>query len=394
MRVPDRVPVSTGFSYFPQKYLGVKAKDAYYDYPKWKEALLKTIVDFAPDTFRQVGNDSGKSMEMMDSKQTVWPGHGVPDTAAHQFVEGEYMKADEYQMFLHDRTDFIIRKYFPRVYGTLEPLEKMPSFGDSLGMLPMNLFATDEFAKMFETLVAASRESMEWRAQSAGFAKEVADLGFPSYGMYGGNAPFDVLSDRFRGMRGTMLDMYRNPDELLEACEILLPLQSRMFPMMKEMAKNSPSEHDPIVFIALHRGADGFMSIPQFERFYWPTLKKHVDNVVAAGLVPCIFFEGDYTSKLEYLLELPKAKILAQFDSTDIKRAKDVLKGHMCIMGNVPSSLLQTGNPEDVKAYCKDLIDYVGKDGGFIMHPRSAIDEVKPENLKMMFDFTKEYGKY
>jgi uroporphyrinogen-III decarboxylase len=63
-------------------------------------------------------------------------------------------------------------------------------------------------------------------------------------------------------------------------------------------------------------------------------------------------------------------------------------------MGNVPPSLLQTGSPQEVKDYCKRLIDVVGKGGGFIMSPRSAIDEVKPENLKTMFDFTKEYGRY
>ena len=66
-----------------------------------------------------------------------------------------------------------------------------------------------------------------------------------------------------------------------------------------------------IVFIPLHRGADGFMSPGQFETFYWPTLKKLVLALVSAGLTPAPFFEGDYTSRLEYLLELPKGKILA-----------------------------------------------------------------------------------
>ena len=63
-------------------------------------------------------------------------------------------------------------------------------------------------------------------------------------------------------------------------------------------------------------------------------------------------------------------------------------------MGNVPSSLLQTGSTDDIKNHCKKLIDVVGKDGGYIMAPRSSIDEIKPENLKTMIDFTKEYGVY
>jgi uroporphyrinogen-III decarboxylase len=86
--------------------------------------------------------------------------------------------------------------------------------------------------------------------------------------------------------------------------------------------------------------------------------------------------------------------MLARLDTTDIHRAKEILKGHMCIQGNVPSTLLQAGSVQDVKDYCKNLIDTVGKDGGFILSPRSSTDEVKPENLRAMIDFTHEYGLY
>jgi len=60
----------------------------------------------------------------------------------------------------------------------------------------------------------------------------------------------------------------------------------------------------------------------------------------------------------------------------------------------VPSSLLQIGSVQDVKDYCKKLIDVVGKDGGYILRPRSSTDEVRPENLQAMIEFTKEYGRY
>ncbi|HLB27614.1 MAG TPA: uroporphyrinogen decarboxylase family protein, partial [Dehalococcoidales bacterium] len=101
-----------------------------------------------------------------------------------------------------------------------------------------------------------------------------------------------------------------------------------------------------------------------------------------------------FTSRLEYLLDFPKGSILARLDRTDIFRAKEVLRNHLCIQGNVPSTLLQTGSVQDVKDYCKKLIDVVGKGGGFILSPRSSTDEVKPENLKAMIDFTHEYGVY
>jgi uroporphyrinogen-III decarboxylase len=59
-----------------------------------------------------------------------------------------------------------------------------------------------------------------------------------------------------------------------------------------------------------------------------------------------------------------------------------------------PSSLMATGTPEDVKAYCKKLIDVVGKDGGYIMDASAALDDAKVENVKMLFEFTKDYGIY
>ncbi len=86
--------------------------------------------------------------------------------------------------------------------------------------------------------------------------------------------------------------------------------------------------------------------------------------------------------------------MLARLDTSDIFKAKEILKDHICIEGNVPSTLLQVGSVQDVKDYCKKLIDIVGKDGGFILSPRSSTDEVNPENLKAMIDFTQEYGIY
>jgi hypothetical protein len=52
------------------------------------------------------------------------------------------------------------------------------------------------------------------------------------------------------------------------------------------------------------------------------------------------------------------------------------------------------GTVDDVREYCKKLIDVAGKDGGVVLSPRSSIDEAKPENLKAMIDFTKEYRVY
>jgi uroporphyrinogen-III decarboxylase len=136
------------------------------------------------------------------------------------------------------------------------------------------------------------------------------------------------------------------------------------------------------------------MSLKQFEKFYWPTLKRVMIALIEAGLTPAPFFEGDYTSRLEYLLELPRGKVVGQFDTTDLAKAKQIIGNHMCIRGNLPVSLLQTGSPQEVKEYTKKLIDVVGKDGGYIMSTRGSLDEANPELVKVWVDYAKEYGVY
>ena len=54
----------------------------------------------------------------------------------------------------------------------------------------------------------------------------------------------------------------------------------------------------------------------------------------------------------------------------------------------------RAGTVQEVIDYCKKLIEGLAKDGGFILSPRSSTDEVKPENLKAMIDFTHDYGVY
>ncbi len=387
LKIPDRVPVIFSVGYFPAKYTGITCADAFYNPGKWKEAAKKTVIDFEPDTCLATGPDSGGALEALDFKQMVWPGHGTSLHHTHQFVEGEYMKADEYEAFLEDPTGFIIRNYLPRTCGNLESFQRLPHLSILL-FSPTALLGMPGFKKAIESLSKARQEVLKRNAEIGSLGEELKQLGFPTFSQAATFTPFDVVSDRLRGMRGSMLDMFRQPERLIKACEKLLPILLGMAVATAKVSGN------PRVFIPLHRGAEGFMSLKQFETFYWPTLKGLLLGLIDAGLTPCPFFEGDYTSRLNYLLELPRGKVLGYFDTSDIIRVKEILGNHLCIMGNVPCSLLQTGSPQNVKDYCKKLIDVVGKGGGFIMAPRSAIDEVKPENLKAMIDFTREYGVY
>jgi len=385
----DRVPTSFALSNFPARLTGIPISTAFYDFPKWKEAFLKAALYVHPDRCSFFPNQSGIVLEIMQSKTAVWPHHGVDANRPYQFVEGEYMLPQEYDHFLRDQSDFNIRVLFPRHFGLMEPLGKLPP----LTTLPNNInypaIADEEFVNMLEKLVRASREAVEWQKKGQELFDELNALGFPGKLPFSvGGVPFDQISDFLRGMKGAMLDMYRCPDKLMAACENIMG-------QVLQRIEDSPRPQEYAqTFIALHRGADGFMSLKQFEKFYWPFLKKMVESLVAIGQTPDIFFEGDYTQRLDYLQEFPRGKVLARFDRSDMAQVAKKLGGKICIAGGMPSSLLQTGTVEEVKKYAAWLIDTCAKDGGYVMASGSSLDEVNPENLQALSDFTAEYGRY
>ena len=392
LKVPDRVPVLLINHFLGAKYGNITLKEAYYDPDKWYQANKKMLLELQPDMYQApcLHINPGEAMNALDFKQIKWPGHGIPEDHSFQFVEGEYMKVEEYDALLDDPSDFAVRVYLPRICGSLEPFKNLPPLKAFLnGYIVFGMtaaFTQPEVIEAFESLVKAGRAYLKYSEKEQAFYKEMAE--FPCWGVAAAIAPFDLISDMLRGMRGSMLDMYRNPDKLLEA-------QEKLYPMIIGSAiLNSKMYNTQFVFMPLHRGADGFMSIEQFEKFYWPFLKKLIIDTIDAGLIPYVFFEGGYNERLEYLKELPKGKIIAQLDTTDIFKAKEVIGDTICIAGNMPVSLLQTGTPEKVKDYTKKLIDEVGRDGGYIMSTRGVLDEADPELVKVWVEFTKEYGVY
>jgi hypothetical protein len=394
LKVPDRVPFMPFFSFFPANYGGITFEEAMYDYDKLAMAAKKTILDFEPDMYNNPFAlvALGPILETLDCKYLTWPGGGLSPHQPYQFVEREYTTAAEYDDLLFDPTGFMLRQFLPRVYGSLEPLQQLPplpSIYYTRFLTGTAAFASPEVSGALDVLVKAGTEARQVLARAKDFADEMAAFGFPS--QIGGvaYAPFDYIGDFLRGTRGIMLDMYRVPDKLLESMEKMIPfiLQGAITPAQMTGI--------PFIFMPLHKGLDGFMSLDQFKTFFWPSLKQVILSLIGEGFIPMVLWEGDCTSRLETIRDIPQGRAIYWFERTNIFKAKEILGDTVCIRGNVPSPLLCVGSPEDVGAYCKKLIDRVGKGGGFILDGGTGIpDEAKPENVKAMLDTTKEYGVY
>jgi hypothetical protein len=137
-----------------------------------------------------------------------------------------------------------------------------------------------------DAIKKAADETMKALGEMMGCMQQLVAAGFPLMFAGGAEAPFDTLGDWLRGTRGLMIDMYRRPEKVLAVCGKLLPM------MMEPAVMACKMSGDPRVFIPLHKGQEGFMSLEQFRKCYWPTLRQLLMAFSDAGLNPITLAKG------------------------------------------------------------------------------------------------------
>ena len=378
LRRPDRVPIAPMWMYYPNLSRGISNREMHYNRPLHVRLLRDTIVEHDWDAaFPAWHLPNARLLELIGGTQLQWPGGALADNAPFQYVEGEYMRQDEYDEMLADPDGFAVKKMWPRVATNLAPLSaiacNLPPLlrsaeSRALPALLSGWLSDPKLVDTLEKLLALAKEAAAEQEAITGYVNEMLGLGYPFLFEAMSSSAFDCVANLLRGLRGSMLDMYQVPDKLLAAIDMFIPLSIEPTIGWARMTCTDG------VFLPLHRGSAGFMSDEQFAKFFWPGLKKLLLGLIDAGLTPCPFFEGDYTPRLKYLAELPPGKILGRFDRVDRRKAKKLIGDTMCFWGNVPSSLLCAGTPQQVKDDVRELIDIFGDNGGIP-------DEAKPQNV-------------
>jgi hypothetical protein len=394
-REPDRVPVSLPLGSYPAYYAGYDFKRMMYDYKAAREAWTKFMWDFYEDMDSFGGPGlvfSGRVFDILDYHQYSWPGHGLGDDATtYQFNEKQYMSADEYDKYIEDPSDFGFRVLTPRTIGAAEAWQYFPHLSSINGMpmVAVYPFLRPEVRESFKKFIAAGEELEQQMQENMLFARECAAAGFPAGRGGMGSAPFDLIADNLRGTAGVAIDMFRQPEKLLEAIDVATEVHiARLIEHMNAMNGIS-------VGFPLHKGDDKFMSRQQFEKFYWPSLKKVIDALIEEGIMVSLFAEGSHNQRLDYYGDFPKGWVSWMFDRTDMDQAKKIIGDKCCISGNVPASLMVTGTPREVKEYCRRLIETCAPGGGYILAGGCSATETKnPDNFRVFMEAAVEYGTY
>jgi len=304
------------------------------------------------------------------------PGIDVPVDTGFQYreppEEEAFMKPDEYDEFIEDPTGFLFNVWLPRVSTDVVPMGDPTSYRNNLSFVKGGMAMLSYF-NAFRTQNALLRSESGTVSAISGILK----------------APLDILADKLRGYIGLCRDLLERREKVIAACEALMPHLLHV-----ALSGADPDKNVPIA-LWMHRGCVPFISLTDFNTIYWPTLKPIVEEIWSRGHQVLFYAEGDWNRHLDSFAELSDQSIIYHVDRADIFVAHKKLGHKFCMSGGLPNSLLSYGTPDDVRAYCKKLIDGVGQDGGYIMDASAIVqNDAKVENIRTMTDFTREYGIY
>jgi len=373
----DRIPIRPFVAEFTAKYAGYSCQEVTHDFEKAFAAARKCAADFDWDAVvaNMVYVWTGLT-QAIGMKYYAVPGIDLSPDIGFQYLEPPeqkaFMKPDEYDQLIEDPTGYLFNVWLPRVSADVSPMGEPTSYRNNLsflkgGMAMLTYF--NAFGKQNELLHS-----------ECGTVSAISGIL---------KAPFDILADKLRGYIGLTIDLFERPAKVLAACEALMPHLTHV-----ALSGADPDKNVPIA-IWMHRGCVPFVSEVHFEKFYWPTLKPIIEEIWGKGHQVLFYAEGDWNAHLKSFAELPDQSIVYHVDKGDIFEVNRVIGHKFCLSGGIPNFLLAYGTEDEVRDYCKKVINGVSRDGGYIMDASAIIqNDARVENVKAMTEFTREYGVY
>ena len=363
LRKPDRVPVAPIIDFFSSRYGGITQENMFFDIDKADLALQKTLNDLGSiDGFNFSYAGMGRILQVAFPTPPILPGvNGADPDAQFQYVEKSIMEAEEYGRFKGLGAGIWLMGKMTENHPELR------SIGGLLGTA----------RRLLPDLMRLRRSTRGWRRR--GVEPVVSfNLNF---------TPMEGISMAFRSFNDFILDIFRRPEDIKAASKVLMRLLKLL--AVSEVVMSGTRR----VFLGGARTSASFLSPRQFEELALPEWEEMCVFLVRLGITPVLHLDSDWTAFFHYLKNLPARKCVLNLDGTsDIFKAKEVLGNHMCIMGDVPASLLKLGDPEEVDEYCRRLIMEIGADGGFILSSGCTMPvDAKPENVKAMLQSVKRY---
>ncbi|MFZ7121618.1 MAG: uroporphyrinogen decarboxylase family protein [Eubacteriaceae bacterium] len=364
---PDIVPIFPIIEQWAQYQSGISIVDSYVKDPMLNFEAYKKIYDMGVYVDISYGtgnlipikmfNNFGGGIYKVDE-------NGVQIKGSH----GLTMEAEEYPDFINDAQGFIMEKILPRKYPVLNDKEN----------------AVELWYKSMQDFL----DWLEFDAQTVAAIEE--KCGVPVVCKGGTYLPPDVVLDFMRDFVGTSTDIRRHPQDFYDACETLYPL----LVSLAKITYPNPGE-EGVLFFPLHLPT--YLRPKDFEKFYFPFMKRMTEDVLNMGYRPMYYCENDWEPYLELLQDLPDGDIYMLFEGGNLKKIKDKIGHKVCIGGGMPINILQHGSKEQCIDAAKKCLDELAPGGGYVFSCDMNLinkGDSKLENLIAVCDYVHTHGRY
>jgi len=380
---------------YPVYNAGYSIADVVYDFDKYAESTIKFMTQYEPDAASGgiTIPGQGSVLERIRPKNLIWPGAPggrISKNSTQQFLEYAVLQEEDMEFFMEDYTGWLLTKGYPAVSGLLEPFREWdfsPNFLDSHFRGLIQMISTPASREMIRTIWEISDAMTKLDEKHMTLNRKIEELGYPINDGGAAMVPFDIYSDFYRGTLDTMADLYEHPEVITRFIDRQIEC---VLNSITAQAAKAPGKW---VFMPLHKGMDKFLTDQQYEEYYWKHLQRMINHIIDVGMVPFVYTEGPYNSRVKYLAEVPTGKVVYSFEDVDPVSVKKALGATACIQGIFPVYLLHYGKKEQVIDEVKRLIDILAPGGGYIFTTGAGYDQAKPENVEAMFDTVKTYGK-
>ena len=139
--------------------------------------------------------------------------------------------------------------------------------------------------------------------------------------------------------------------------------------------------------------SDLMFSVDMFREFFKQPMKKYVELCKSYGAIPYLHCCGSVYKLLPDLIDIG-IEILDPIQTTATNMNPDRLKAefgkHLTFHGAAETqSILPNGTPDEVRKNAVQLVEILGKDGGYILGPCHSIQaDVPVENILALFDLS------
>jgi hypothetical protein len=359
MKEPKKLTVGVNYHTAQIAWVKTFTKKTVYDPNFYIESCVEFYRDFQVDRF---------SIPLIQPLEVCWMlGRNTffvgKDKVTVQHHENTPMREDEYDQLIADPMGFYIKTLLPRKFPRLN----------------------EGHDTSYELLRAASEAFIRFRAANTKYINRAKEkYGIISFN--GGKAyvPLDVIMDRLRGISGLVSDIHRQPQNVIDACTAIESIY------LKPIANlNKPV---PQGFCTLH--APMFLNRKQYEKFFWPGLKKIIDTTYEKGSTTWVQMQGDCHHILDYFLEVPKGSVVLNFESEDPIEVKKRLGHHIVIEAGLPLASYVHKSKQECLDEAKRIIEACAPGGGFIYAMGSGAlssSDINQENMNAVFQLVHDY---